>query len=70
MNSTERSIRVSGVLIALGLMVLFVSLIPNYALAFVIFTVVGAPLLIGGIVWYLVSLLRSSPADENSHLSQ
>ncbi len=68
MNSMERSIRVSGVLIVLGLIVLFASLIPNQALAFVIFTVVGVPLLVGGIVWYLISLLRTASRDEDRRI--
>ena len=60
MNATERRFRVSGVLIAFGLLILFVSLIPNHALAFVGFAVVGAPLLLAGIIWYLISLLKHS----------
>jgi len=59
-NATERRIRVSGVLIAFGLLILFVSLIPTHALAFVGFAVVGAPLLLAGIIWYLISLLKHS----------
>ena len=59
-NTTERRMRVSGVFIALGLLILFVSLIPNHALAFVSFAVLGAPLLLAGIVWYLISLLKHS----------
>jgi len=51
---------VSGVLIAFGLLILFVSLIPTHALAFVGFAVVGAPLLLAGIIWYLISLLKHS----------
>ena len=60
MNVTERRIRASGVLIALGLLILFVSLIPSHALAFVGFAVVGAPLLLAGIIWYLISVLKHS----------
>jgi len=59
-NATERRIRISGVLIALGLLILFVSLIPNHALAFVGFAAVGVPLLLAGIIWYLISLLKHS----------
>lgn len=70
MNQMEKQIRVAGLLVALGLIVLFVSLIPNQALAFVIFTIVGAPLLMAGIVWYLISLLRRPSADENGRTSQ
>jgi hypothetical protein len=61
MSTIEQRIQISGILIALGLVILFVSLIPNHPLAFVGFAVLGVPLLFAGIAWYLISLLRQSP---------
>ncbi len=67
MNTMDRRLRVSGVLIALGLLILFISLIPNHALAFVGFAMLGAPLLLAGVVWYLISLLRESTSEHGGN---
>jgi len=61
MNAGEphihRRLRVSGVLIILGLAVELLSLIRIHPLAFMGFLIVGGGLLIAGVVFYLYSLV-------------
>lgn len=53
----DRRLRVSGILIALGLLVEVLSLIRNHPLAFLGFVFVGGGFLLAGIVIYLYSLV-------------
>ena len=66
MNTGEphihRRLRVSGVLIILGLVVELLSLIRIHPLAFMGFLLVGGGLLIAGVVLYLYSLVPAAHA--------
>jgi len=66
MNAGEphihRRLRVSGVLIILGLAVELLSLIRIHPLAFMGFLLVGGGLLAAGVVLYLISLVSVAPA--------
>lgn len=53
----DRRLRVSGILIALGLLVEVLSLIRNHPLAFLGFVFVGGGFLLAGIAIYLYSLV-------------
>lgn len=57
MTHTERRLRISGTLIALGLLVEALSLIRVHPLAFLGFMFIGGGLLVIGIVIYLYSLV-------------
>jgi hypothetical protein len=53
----HRRLRISGVLIILGLLVELLSLIRIHPLAFMAFLVIGGALLLAGVVLYLFSLV-------------
>jgi uncharacterized membrane protein YccC len=57
----ERALRISGVLLILGIVVEIVSLLWEKPLAFLLFVGVGGALTFLGIVLYLYSLLPSAP---------
>ena len=65
MNAGEphihRRLRISGVLIILGLAVELLSLIRIHPLAFMCFLLVGGGLLAAGVILYLVSLVHIAP---------
>ena len=58
----ERKIAWSSKLIGAGLLVQLVALLAVHPLAFVLFLMVGCPLVGAGIVLYLLSLVSSSKA--------
>ena len=61
----ERRLRISGMLIALGLLVEGLSLIRIHPLAFLGFMFIGGALLLAGIAVYLLSIaVASSPSDD------
>ena len=53
----QRSLRVSGILLALALLVELISLLWGRPLAFLLFAFVGGVLFLAGILLYLYSLL-------------
>ncbi|MEO8096661.1 MAG: hypothetical protein ABI811_03095 [Acidobacteriota bacterium] len=55
----ENRIRLATKLVAAGLFVQLASLVVVHPLAFVAFLLVGCPLVAGGIVLYLLSLLQA-----------
>jgi hypothetical protein len=59
----ERRLRISGLLIALGLLVEGLSLIRIHPLAFLGFMFIGGTLLLVGIAVYLLSIASSPPDD-------
>ena len=61
----ERRLRVSGVLIVLGLLVEALSLIRIHPLAFLAFMFVGGGLLVAGIAIYLYSLVSVASRPES-----
>jgi hypothetical protein len=54
---TERRIRWASLLVGVGLLVQLASLFIIHPLAFVAFLMIGCPLMAGGIVLYLFSLV-------------
>lgn len=64
-TAIERRLRISGILIALGLLVEGLSLIRIHPLAFLAFMFIGGALLIAGIGIYLYSIASaSSPSGD------
>lgn len=61
----ERRLRISGMLIALGLVVEALSLIRIHPLAFLGFMFVGGGLLVAGIAIYLYSLVSVTSPPES-----
>jgi hypothetical protein len=62
----ERRLRVSGILIVLGLVVEALSLIRTHPLAFLGFMFVGGGLLVAGIAIYLYSLVSVASSPESA----
>jgi len=62
----ERRLRISGILIALGLLTEAASLVRIHPLAFLSFMFIGGGFLAAGIVTYLLALVSvpSSPAEK------
>lgn len=64
MNTAERgirrSLRFSGVLLMLGLLVELISLLWTKPLAFLLFAIVGGSLLVVGVLAYLYSLVSAA----------
>lgn len=63
-TQTERRLRVSGILIALGLLVEALSLARIHPLAFLGFMFVGGGLLVVGIAIYLYSIVSAASPPE------
>ena len=57
----ERALRISGVLLILGIVVEIISLLWEKPMAFLLFVGVGGALTFAGIVLYLYSLLSPTP---------
>ena len=54
----ERRIRISALLTSIGLVVALISLLIPHPLAFVMFLGIGVTLVVIGVIYYLVSLVR------------
>lgn len=54
----QHSLRISGMLLILGLAVELISLLWEKPLAFLLFAFVGGSLILGGVLTYLFSLVR------------
>lgn len=67
-QAVNSKLRLSGVLIALGLLVQALSLLWNHPLSFIAFVILGGLLLAAGILVYLVTLVNIAPVkpDESS----
>jgi hypothetical protein len=63
-TQTERRLRISGILIALGLLVEALSLVRIHPLAFLGFMFVGGGLLVSGIAIYLYSIVSAASPPE------
>jgi hypothetical protein len=63
MTNMEKRLRVSGILIILGLIVEGLSLIWARPIAFVVFILVGGTLITAGIVVYLLSLVSMAQSE-------
>ena len=62
----ERQIKRGGLLIALGLAVQLLTFVSVHPLAFVVFLLVGCPLVAAGIVLYLYSLVAHETLGSRS----
>lgn len=62
----SRILRVSGILLILGLLVEAVSLLFNHPLSFMGFIIIGGALLIIGVVLFLFSLVEIAQRDSTS----
>ena len=56
-SSIEKHLRLAGVLVCLGLLVLLLTLIRVHPLAFVAFIVIACPLMLAGILLFLYSIV-------------
>lgn len=61
-TAVERRLRLSGILVALGLLVEMVTLRWAHPTAFLFFMLLGGTLLAAGIVLYLLTLVAASEA--------
>ena len=57
----EKRLRLAGVLVCLGLIVLLLTLVRIHPLAFVVFILVGCPLVLAGILLFLYSIVSREP---------
>jgi hypothetical protein len=62
----SRALRISGILLILGLAVEVVSMLWQKPLAFLLFAGVGAVLIFAGILFYLYSLVSSSSTPHHN----
>jgi hypothetical protein len=60
----ERRLRVSGILIVLGLLVEALSLVRIHPLAFLGFAFIGGGLLVSGVATFLYSLVSVAPTNQ------
>jgi len=63
----EKHLRRAGILVGLGLIFQFLSLIPRHPLAFIGFTALAVPITAGGVVYFLLSLVSQ---QENPSVRQ
>jgi hypothetical protein len=62
--TVEKRVRLSAILISLGLLVQMTTLIRVHPLAFMAFILIGCPLVGAGIVLYLYSIVSHQPKRE------
>ena len=62
-NGLERRIKVGGILIIIGMFIALLSLIWRHPLSFLVPFVISVVLIVSGIVYYLVSLVKVEEAD-------
>jgi len=65
-NFIERRLRWSGILVGVGLIIQMLTLLWTHPLAFVAFLLIGCPLVVVGILLYLVSLAAHSQANQRA----
>jgi hypothetical protein len=59
----ENKLRRAGIIIAVGLLLQLLSLIPLHPLAFIAFVGLGVPVMAVGVIFFLLSLLSHSEAS-------
>ncbi len=67
--SIERRIKWAGLLISAGLAIQLLTLVWIHPLSFIAFLILGCPLVLGGTLIYLYSLV-STPASDLKHNTQ
>jgi hypothetical protein len=63
MNIEDR-LRRAGIIIAIGLLIQFLSLLPVHPLAFIAFVGLGVPVMALGVIFFLLSLVHHSESAE------
>lgn len=66
MTTVERRVRRSGIIVAAGLVIELLSLIPIHALAFIGFAVVGVPVIAAGVVLFLLAVVSQAPVRDEA----
>jgi len=61
----EKRLRLAGLLICAGLLVLLLSLIKVHALSFMAFAMISCPLVLAGIILFLCSIVSHQSSGEN-----
>lgn len=63
----EKHLRRAGILVSLGLVIQFLSLLPLHPLAFIGFTALALPVTAAGVIYFLLSLVthQESEADQS-----
>jgi hypothetical protein len=59
--SIEKRLRLAGLLVCLGLLMMLLTLVRIHPLAFVAFIVIACPLMLGGIILFLYSIVSHEP---------
>ena len=62
----ERRLRISGLLVGVGLLLQFFTIFWNHPLSFLLFLALGIPLTLAGVLIYLISLLAASRGNAPS----
>jgi hypothetical protein len=58
----ETRLRIAGLIVALGLLIQLLSMLPVHPLAFIVFVSLGVPVMAAGVIFFLLSLVsRSEP---------
>lgn len=60
----EFQLRRAGVLVAAGLLLQFLSLLPLHPLAFIAFVGLGVPVMVLGVILYVLTLLHHAESPE------
>ena len=60
----EKRLRIAGLLVALGLLIQMLSLLPIHPLAFIVFVGIGAPIMLAGVIFFLLSLVSQPQRTE------
>ena len=60
----EKRLRIAGLLVALGLLIQMLSLLPIHPLAFIVFVGIGAPIMVAGVIFFLLSLVSQPQRSE------
>ncbi len=60
----EKRLRIAGLFVALGLLIQMLSLLPIHPLAFIVFVGIGAPIMVAGVIFFLLSLVSQPQRSE------
>ena len=60
----EAKLKRASLIVALGLLLQFLSLLPVHPLAFIAFVGLGVPIMVVGVVFYLFSLVQATESSK------
>ncbi|HXE65217.1 MAG TPA: hypothetical protein VN519_16855 [Bryobacteraceae bacterium] len=66
MTGVEKRVRRAGVIVATGLIIELLSLIPIHALAFIAFAAVGIPVIAAGVILFLLAVVSEPTAGDEA----